>query len=334
MKLESVRELKRLLPEMLAKHFSLRPALHASAAIARAASHAFLRPSYALGVATKNKTYVLAVRLQQRALEQSEFIKAIRSKAKGEIDVRYVGRVHAAAGRRLWYQSRQRPLLIGGSIGFDHPEYLNAGSIGCFVRRGNSSRPLVLSNNHVLADENRLKRGAASFQPGTLDRADVALDRIAGLKSFVRLQHPGKNLVDAAVTELDPQVEFDPTHLKGLGELAGLRSTALDIGEAVHKIGRTTGLRAGRVTAIELDNVVVGYDTADFSFDNQIEIEGSGSRAFADQGDSGSLIVDSACKAAGLLFACGDHGGANGKGLTYANPIGRVFDAMSLKLVL
>jgi hypothetical protein len=69
-------------------------------------------------------------------------------------------------------------------------------------------------------------------------------------------------------------------------------------------------------------------------FDNQIEIEGSGNKAFSDSGDSGSLIVDDQLRAVGLLFAGGDVGGSNGKGLTYANPIDAVLDALKVDLEL
>ena len=104
------------------------------------------------------------------------------------------------------------------------------------------------------------------------------------------------------------------------------------MGDVVHKVGRTTGVRHGRVTAFELDGVAVEYDLGVISFDDQIEIEGAGNRAFSDAGDSGSLIVDDQMRAAALLFAGGDHGGSNGKGLTYANPIGAVLKALKVKL--
>ena len=76
----------------------------------------------------------------------------------------------------------------------------------------------------------------------------------------------------------------------------------------------------------------VQYDIGVVSFDDQVEIEGSGSESFSDSGDSGSLIVDDDMKGAALLFAGGDHGGSNGKGLTYANPIGPVLSALRVKL--
>jgi hypothetical protein len=66
-------------------------------------------------------------------------------------------------------------------------------------------------------------------------------------------------------------------------------------------------------------------------FDNQIEIEGAEEDGFRDGGDSGSLIVDEGRRAVALLFAGSDIGGTNGKGLTYANPIRAVLDALGVE---
>ena len=83
----------------------------------------------------------------------------------------------------------------------------------------------------------------------------------------------------------------------------------------------------------EVDGVVVRYGIGNLSFDNQIEIEGAGSAAFSDGGDSGSLIVDDEGSAVGLLFAGGDVGGRNNMGLTYANPIGAVLQNLGADLL-
>jgi len=89
------------------------------------------------------------------------------------------------------------------------------------------------------------------------------------------------------------------------------------------------------VTAFELDNVVVGNDLGNLRFDNQIEIEGAANEAFSAGGDSGSLIIEAdTCLAIALLFAGGDTGGSNGKGLTYANPIQTVLDTLKIDLAL
>ena len=105
-------------------------------------------------------------------------------------------------------------------------------------------------------------------------------------------------------------------------------------GTRVAKLGRTTGLTRGRVTAFELDNVTVEFDIGLLRFDNQIEIEGDGEGPFSDGGDSGSLIVGEDRRGVGLLFAGTDQGGANGQGLTYANPLHSVLDALEIELAL
>jgi hypothetical protein len=87
------------------------------------------------------------------------------------------------------------------------------------------------------------------------------------------------------------------------------------------------------VTAFELDHVIVGYDIGNLRFDDQIEIEGSGSGPFSQGGDSGSLIVNATRQGVALLFAGGDQGGSNGQGLTYANPIATVLDRLKIDLL-
>jgi hypothetical protein len=82
-----------------------------------------------------------------------------------------------------------------------------------------------------------------------------------------------------------------------------------------------------------VDDVVVDYDLGNVRFDDQIEIEGTGSGPFSDGGDSGSLIVDSRRFALAQLFAGTDSGGRNGMGLTYATPIQTVLDSLKVDLL-
>jgi len=333
MKLDSVRELKQSLPDHLSKMFAVKAAAGKTANLAVASAAALTRgaPSYFLGVSARGKKdYRLAVRLQDRALEKSDLVHQIAAKAKGEVEVRYVGRIRARA--TPWYRSKQRPLLIGSSTGFLANGFIMAGTLGCFVKSGQSNDLYILSNNHVLADENRYPKGEHIVQPGALDGGSPTADRVAKLTRFVRLNPAQTNLVDCAIAKLNAAVQADVHKLKGIGTLAGLRAGSLQVSDVVHKVGRTTGVRHGRVTAFELDGVGVEYDIGVVTFDDQIEIEGAGNRSFSDSGDSGSLIVDGQMLAAALLFAGGDHGGSNGKGLTYANPITAVLKALKVKL--
>jgi hypothetical protein len=333
MNLDSVRELKqtlaaRVLPQIETSITARAAFGRAAAPVARAAEPP---RSIALGVAiTDKRGFKLAVRVQKRAFQDSRELELITKQAKGEVDVRYVGRVTKRA--TPWFQQVQRPLLIGCSIGHFA---VTAGTLGCFVKlRSGTGGLFVLSNNHVLANENRGKRGDAIVQAGTLDGGRVPEDVVAQLGDFVRMKKRGSNLVDCALGELAKGIEADTTKLRGNGKLSGLGDAFLDEGTEVSKLGRTTGLTRGRVTAFELDNVVVGYDIGDIRFDDQVEIEGSGEGPFSDGGDSGSLIVGADKRGVALLFAGGDQGGANGQGLTYANPLRTVLDALKVDLAL
>src|SRR3546814_4753577 len=75
-----------------------------------------------------------------------------------------IGRVSkrtvAAASTAPWHQQRQRPLFIGCSAAH---VAVTAGTLGAFVRQRRTLTASILSNNHVLANENRAKEiGRAS----------------------------------------------------------------------------------------------------------------------------------------------------------------------------
>jgi hypothetical protein len=330
MKLDSVRELKQSLTDKLA---TPKAAVNLSALSFSARPMEMIRKgrfrTFALGIAPKGDyDYHLAIRIQRRSLQDSDELERVRQRAKGEVDERFVGEIKKRA--KPWYQKRCHPLRMGCSIG--HYK-ITAGTLGCFVKRRKDGAVLILSNNHVLANENNAEDGDDILQPGAYDGGKRPKDVIGALADFVTLAATRANPVDCAVCTIKDSIKYDAKTIKGLGDLAGLGPDFLDVQASVSKLGRTTGLTAGRVTAFELDNVVVGYDISDLRFDGQIEIEGTGDKPFSEGGDSGSLIVDKDLRAVGLLFAGGEQGGANGKGLTYANPIRAVLDALKVDLL-
>jgi hypothetical protein len=340
MRLASARELKAAIREAIVE--DLAQSLRRRGALVVAAGRAAPAPppvarTLALGIAPgRANDYRLAVRVQRRGLEVSAPFEAIRKRARGEVDVRYVGRIARQARRKAaepeppWQQGRTRPLLIGASIGHFR---VTAGTLGGFVvlRKGGQVR--ALSNNHVLADEDRGKKGDAILQPGAYDGGRAPQDRIGSLDRAVKLKPRSANRVDAALSTVDGAVAYDPRTLTGVGTLAGLSRAPIEDVPLVEKIGRTTGHTRGRVTAFELDNVVVAYDTGDFRFDDQIEVEGTDA-AFSQGGDSGSLVFSADDRAAlGLLFAGSDQGGTSGTGLTYVNALGHVLDRLKADIL-
>lgn len=345
MRLDSARALKAELltaataGAALASEIAIGPATGvSSAATARARRVAVAYGTLAIGVSRQGRgQYRLAVRQQKRSSAVEAMTEKIRQRASGEVEVRYIGRVvKLAAGPTspLFYRRQRRPLRIGSSISDVQDDFLTAGTLGCFVVGRKAPHYIsLLTNNHVIAGENANPAGAPVVQQGTLDDGGHPDDQIGTLGRFIRLRTDGPNHLDAALANLHDEIEFDPRqigsrgNLKGLGDVSQLAERAI-----VFKVGRTTGQTKGRITAFEVDQVDVEYDLGDLRFNGQIEIEGTGQRAFSDSGDSGSLIVDENLRGIGLLFAGGVEGGANGRGLTYANVLSDVLDALRVDL--
>lgn len=193
------------------------------------------------------------------------------------------------------------------------------GTFGALVR---TTRAIyVLSNNHVLADENRLKPGAPIYQPALLDEGDLETDKIAELTRFIKMRANRYNRIDAALAKplRNTLVGRDVLHI---GPPSGTAAAEIDM--MVHKFGRTTSYTAGRVASIETD-VTVEYETADFTFENQMIVVGTGGE-FSDSGDSGSIILQRGTnKAVGLLF-----GGSSSH--TIANHIGNVLRSLRVRM--
>jgi hypothetical protein len=219
-------------------------------------------------------------------------------------------------------RTRMRPAKPGSSVGFADPagQFVMAGTFGALVKKDN--KLFILSNNHVLADENRLALKSDIFQPGLLDGGNALNDKIAKLSKFITLLPGVFNKVDAAIAEVNKKSDVSSSILF-IGAPTGTKKAALDM--SVHKFGRTTRYTVGKVVSIDTD-VKVSYDIGDLSFSDQIIIVGDNSTSFSDSGDSGSLILErSTQKAVGLLFA-------GSKTHTIANHISEVTKALKVQL--
>jgi hypothetical protein len=241
------------------------------------------------------------------------------------------------------HTAKVRPAPGGVSIAH---EKVTAGTLGILAHR-TSGEPVILSNNHVLANSNAGHEGDLILQPGPYDGGKPQ-DAIAKLAGFVpigfseqdlgslgrlleralgallapmglglrRLPSGKTNLVDAAIaTPLS--ADLVAPEILEIGLVSGTASA--NLGTRVKKSGRTTGLTHGRVTALEA-TVEVDYGGKSAVFRGQI-VSDVPSRG----GDSGSLIVDESNRALGLLFA----GGAT---TTILNPIDAVLAALGLRI--
>jgi hypothetical protein len=221
-------------------------------------------------------------------------------------------------------QQRERPVPggVSGSLGPDAVKARYAGTLGVVVADQATPPTLyVLSNNHVLADENRASGGASVVQPATLD-GGASSDRIASLARFVPLVFDNApNQMDAAIAQFDTAMTGSPTIL-GLGDPTGTADPTLNL--LVRKSGRTTGVTEGIVRTLHFDAFNIQYEQGVVRMDDVMVIEGVGG-AFSRPGDSGSAIVDAGGRAVGLLFAGSD-------AVTFAIPVQRILRQFGVRL--
>ncbi|MCL3861675.1 S1 family peptidase [Actinotalea sp. K2] len=299
-------------------------------------------PAISLGLAPQpDGGFSVAVRYRLGVPTARMVARRVAQQVGPGVDVRRTGRIRAVApghggtaprppvvsALAVGETGRARPLRPGVSIA--HVD-VSAGTLGAFVHVDGVLH--ALSNYHVLVGSPTASIGDAVLQPGPADGGWDPDDRVGSLAGLVALERGQRALVDAAVARLDqPEVDLDYP----VGRVT--RTAEVTDAVEVEKIGRTTGITRGRVTAIELDDVVVGYgeELGELAFDDQIEVEGLGRAPFSRGGDSGSLVYRAADGAAvGLLFAGSETGGENGTGLTYLNPIGPVLALLGAQLAI
>lgn len=245
-------------------------------------------------------------------------------------------------------KAKLRPAPGGVSVGHVG---ITAGTLGMWVRKNGEFH--ILSNNHVLANQNTANIGDRILQPGPYDSG---VGQIAELTDFVEIKFGGEdNFVDCALARA---VEVDdPSGCPIAGSIANLLNSGasaagrktrmkpvkpqaiedvvkdeiLNIGKVteitealldmeVKKMGRTTELTDGVVTQIDAStNVNFGNQSAYF-MDQVITTD------MSQGGDSGSVLVTKDDnKLVGLLFA----GSAT---LTVHNRIQNVQSALNFTL--
>jgi len=236
------------------------------------------------------------------------------------VDVEQIGTVRALKAPVMPNpRAKIRPARPGSSVGFLSPNFRMAGTFGAVAKKG--QKLFVLSNNHVLADENRLPIGSPIVQPGPLDGGKPT-DGIAKLTAFVTLNPAAPNKVDAAIAQVNSAALVNRSILF-IGPPQGTKRATIDM--TVQKFGRTTSFRVGRVVSIDTD-VRVAYDIGELLFQDQIVIRGLNGEQFSAAGDSGSLILERSTNAAvGLLFA-------GSSTHTIGNHIADVLTALGVKL--
>ena len=246
------------------------------------------------------------------------------------------------------HTAKYRPAPGGVSIG--HRD-ITAGTLGCLVKK--NGQTFILSNNHVLANSNEASPGDPILQPGPYDGGKYPADHIGNLQKFVPIsfdEQPSQcpltrglaslyngivrifggvdrlkavriraeeNKVDAAIARsLNDQDVLG--EILEIGTINGLAHG--ELGMAIKKSGRTTGLTTGEIQQVDV-TVDVQYGAGRIArFSDQL-LAGPMSQG----GDSGSAVLDNSNNLVGLLFAGSDNS-------TIVNRIENVFSALELSL--
>lgn len=254
-----------------------------------------------------------------------------RAFGKTATDVIEVGEIKLLTSRT----EKIRPAMPGVSIGHFR---VTAGTFGAMVRDRHTGDPLILSNNHVLANitdgrDGRAQVGDPIWQPGRYD-GGTEDDVIGYLERFIPLWRPTvpshckvacaaerslnailqkvypqyevhllrrsqfTNLVDAAVARPIKKDAMVPEVME-IGAITGMAEPT--VGLKVRKSGRTSGLSNGEVLAVQTSIRVSMGDVGIALFEEQILLSPMGQ-----PGDSGSLIVTEDNRAVSLLSAGSD----------------------------
>src|SRR5262245_16089728 len=227
------------------------------------------------------------------------------------------------------YQTRNMHFGVsGGNVNNISRAFCCSGTLGSLLTAGGTQ--YILSNNHILADQDQAVPGEDISQPGLIDNGCQPATIVADFSSAVML---GNN-VDCAVAALRAGTMDSSGFIEGLNGTGGAPSTAIAspaVGLAVQKSGRTTGHTTGTIGAIDT-SVKVQYQIRCgqgkkyfINYTNQVLINSS---TFSAGGDSGSLILTNTGSCAhpvALLFA-------GSSSTTIGNPIGEVMTKMSAAL--
>ncbi|MNM92251.1 hypothetical protein D3C81_1045780 [compost metagenome] len=202
------------------------------------------------------------------------------------------------------FTRRIRPVVAGYSVGTADA----SGTAGLIVSSdANGCSRLILSNNHVLADNNT-GRFSPTLQPGGADGGTTAKDRIGQLERVTKLRKKRPNYLDAATSKPFRRSLLKPAYAV-YGAVPG-HVRSYKIGDRLKKVGRTTGVVTGTVESIHTD-VQVDYgdygNLGTITFKDQSVIRGK--RPVSLEGDSGSVwLTNKGNLAAAVNFAGSENG--------------------------
>ncbi|WP_036746917.1 hypothetical protein [Paenibacillus sp. UNC451MF] len=181
------------------------------------------------------------------------------------------------------YRGRIRPVPAGYSIGTS----AGSGTVGLIATNfPGANQRYIFSNTHVLTNPLNTNVRAETLQPGGADNGRPRVDRVGFLSRYALLRRNATNFIDAALSLPVRNSILNPRYAT-VGVVPG-HVTSYRVGDRFKKVGRTTGLRFGRVDSVNTDvQVDYGGNLGVITFRNQSVIIGTSPVSLP--GDSGSV---------------------------------------------
>lgn len=248
--------------------------------------------------------------------------------AAGVAAVGSSGEVGAVGPQALEPQRDHRRPIVGG-ISISPLRANFVGTLGCFLLRRNvdTEEVFALSNNHVLANVDRLPVGTSIVQPGPEVPPFLTDEQnaFAILHTIIPIQFPSGsaepvfNRFDAAIANVINGQLIERGSIFGMMKAGQPNPNNLPVYDPsrvvspeprmrVMKMGRTTGFTRGIITATNVQGVQVNYGAVAFPriavYRGVLTIVGDDNKPFSLPGDSGSVILEEATgHPVALLFA-------------------------------
>ncbi|MCD3282433.1 trypsin-like peptidase domain-containing protein [Clostridium botulinum C/D] len=211
---------------------------------------------------------------------------------------------------------------IGGYIIANEHEVFAGGTLGCLV--SNKNDYYILSNNHVLANNNKAPIGTKIIQPSYAYGGRLKTDVVAILSKFIPKKPIGTlrrptNYADCAIAKVINK-SLVTTQIAFIGTPNGTIVPRLN--QEVKKVGFKTELTTGKITSIH-DIIQVGYPDLKKRalFREQIS-----TTSMSTQGDSGAVLLDKNNYVVGLIMS-------SSKTECTCNPIDIVLKQLDVRLV-
>lgn len=233
--------------------------------------------------------------------------------------------VHQLAGRPLLHAGpRIRPLQPGAEIGSFRGSF---GTLGLFVKRPGTNRPLILSCYHVLADFGQGQGNDFIEQPldglGPINPENV-IGRL--IEPTIPVDPDGENEIDAALATIEEGVNLDRAILQ-IGQPAGVNDLSHQDFASISQMnlartGAATNLQGGTLDSVRATLAVLDENSGrNVVFKNVVVYN-----ATCQAGDSGAAVLEKDTnRAVGLHF-----GGTGPQG--FFIHIQTIFDKLNVEL--